>query len=190
MYIPAGMTEAEVTAALLKAADGVAALYTFGFHELEDAKQQAIADAIEKSLPKFDPTRGELVGFLATAMRHSLSNYKRKHYWRNEPPCRACADGRPDAHADGKPCAKHAEWIRRNTAKANLVHPLHIENLEDEPSLPDVAAEAAERNETDELIDAMLPADLREWYLRMKSNLPVPKNHKQAVLAALREILS
>lgn len=187
MFLPPGFTEAEVTAALLEAAEAVGGLYTFGYHELEDAKQEAMCAAIENSLPKFDATRGTLVAFLATAMRHSLSNYKRKHYWRNEPPCRGCADGR--THDDGRHCEPHLAWIRLNTAKANLVHPLDIENLEDEPTRPDTATAAAVNEETASLIDTFLPADLRSDYLRLKAGLKLSKERRQAVLDAVLEAL-
>lgn len=187
MYLPPGFTEAEVTAALMEAADAVGGLYTFGYHELEDAKQEAMCNAIENALPKFDATRGTLVAFLATHMRHRLSNYKRKHYWRNEPPCRGCADGR--THDDGRHCDAHLAWIRLNTSKANLVHPLDIENLEDEPTLPDAATASAIDEETQSLIDTFLPAALRADYLRLKAGVKIPKDRRQAVLDAVLEAL-
>lgn len=190
MLIPAGHSVDSVTAALQEAAKAVAHLYTFGYHEVEDAQQEAIMDAIEHALPKYRAERGELVAFLATHMRFRLSNYKRNHYWRNEPPCRGCADGRSDAHPDGKPCAKHLAWIRLNTAKANLVHPLDIENLENEPSLRDVAHEEAELDEAESLIDALLPAELRSDYLRMRAGVRVPKSRRLKVSAAIREALA
>lgn len=190
MLVPPGHTPESVTAALLEAARAVAHLYTFGYHEVEDAQQEAIADAIESALPKYRAERGELVAFLARHMRFRLSNYKRNHYWRNEPPCRGCADGRLDVHGDGRPCAKHLAWIRLNTAKANLVHPLDIENLENEPSLRDVAHEEAERDEAEGLIDALLPAELRADYLRLRAGVRLPKGRRNKVLAAVREALA
>lgn len=187
MFIPAGLTEAAVTAALLEAAQAVGHLYTFGYFEREDAEQHAVTDAIEFALPRYDPAKGELVAFLATHMRNRLSNHKRDHYWRNEPPCRRCADG---AFCGAKPCEPHLKWVRINTAKANLVHPLDIENLENEPALTDRAHFEAEAAETEASIDALLPVELRSDYLRLRAGLRLPKSRRLKVLAAVREALA
>ncbi len=89
MNIPKGMTEEEVLSSIDRVANGLAYKYRFGYHGLDDMKQEARMLAIE-GLDRYDSSRGKLETFLWTHVSNRLFNIKRNKYARPDKPCFDC----------------------------------------------------------------------------------------------------
>jgi DNA-directed RNA polymerase specialized sigma subunit len=165
MFIPPGHTEQEVLDIIEKVVDVVSSKFRFGYLDVEDIKQEGALMAIE-GMHKFDPNRGyTLDNFLYILVRNGLSNYKRKHYARND-----CEDN------------------PQNEVKKKIMNTVDIER-EDLPIEEMGVLGGIEHKELLQVIDNKLPMNLRADYLRMTHNVDVPKNKKFKVRQAVLEIL-
>ena len=88
MLIPINHTEAEVVAIIDRVAAKIARKFKFGYHDIDDMKQQARLFALE-CLPRYDLTR-PLENFVWTHVHNRLFNYKRDNYERPSCPCKTC----------------------------------------------------------------------------------------------------
>lgn len=162
--------------------------YVFASNALEDVAQQAYLFALE-ALPRFDPARSRLEAFLMSHVRNRFKNWKRDTYFRPDPPCKSCNDGRL-CGPDGKPCRAHTAWLRRNTAKASIAQPLDITKQVERVSEGEADLERRlSTKELESLIDSHLPPDLRAPYLRMRDGVSVPRHLRQQVQEAVLDIL-
>lgn len=199
MFIPAGMTEAQVLADIEKVIHEFASSYTFGYYELEDIQQEARMEAIN-ALPKYNPLDKDgnptrpLTNFLFIHVRNRILNLRRKKYKRTDPPCNICHNNRQNEHEDGKICRKYIVWKKRNSMKANLTRPLTLDGIseEGEPSIAvdDKVPNMANINELREMINEKLDPSLRSDYLRILAKEKIPKARRTAVEAAIKEIVS
>jgi DNA-directed RNA polymerase specialized sigma24 family protein len=196
---PEGLTEAEVVEAIGQAVDSIAHSFVFGYFDIGDIRQQGAVYALE-ALPRYDPRPGPdgrptrpLANFLYRHVRNRLLNLRRDKYRRTDPPCALCHQGRQAEHPGGEVCAAYRKWKKRNNTKANLARPGGFEGVKDEKEssmrVPDRTAQTAEVNEALARIDESLPPALRADYLRMRAKEPVPKNRREKVVAAVRDIL-
>ena len=189
IQIPPGYTEEQVLEAIEKAVAILAQSFVFGYYDLEDIKQQARLFGLQ-SLEKFDVSR-PLPNFVYTHIRNRLINLRRDKLRRNDPPCRDCHAGHPCNN--GSQCKHYIRWWALNSAKANLARPLHIEHFSEErerrTQLPSTCHVEAEISELSERIDRELSVELRSYYLRMKDGVPIPRNKRQEVLDAIKEIV-
>ena len=115
------------------------AKFRFGYHDLEDMKQEAYILALEVlSTDKYDKTRS-LATFLYVHIHNRLYNLKRKHYSRLTPPCARCPlsaftkcrqdntlaeipnGGYCSAFSELSSCSLYASWESRNNAKRSLM---------------------------------------------------------------------
>lgn len=199
MFIPAGMTEAQVLADIEKVIHEFADSYTFGYYELEDIQQEARMEAI-KALPKYDPMDKDgkptrpLANFLFAHVKNRILNLRRNKYKRTDPPCNLCHNNRQAEHTDGKICRKYIVWKKRNSTKANLTRPLTLDGIseEGEPSIAvdDKVPNSANINELRELINEKLDPAIRLDYLRILAKEKIPKTRREQVEAAIREIIN
>lgn len=188
LLVPKGMTEAQVLAAIDRAADLVAPKFRFGYYTLDDMKQQARIEGM-KGMETYDPSR-PLDNFLYVHIHNRLHNFKRDNYRRNDPPCMLCHDGRQHEHEDGLVCHKYATWEGRNSTKANLVSPFPLSPSDDESIVPPVSDDDPEYKELLERIDEKIPVDLRSTYLKMRAGArDIPKAKRLLVEQAVREVL-
>lgn len=165
MLIPEGYTEDEVIDIIDRIVNVVASKFRFGYLDVEDMKQQGTVIALE-GMGKFDPNRGyTLDNFLYILVRNGLSNYKRKHYARNEP-----------------------TTSKNNETKKRLIDTVDIEKeelpIEHTGHISDI-----EHKELLQILDSKLPIALRADYIRMLHKVDVPKNRKFKVRQAVLEIL-
>lgn len=191
MYLPPNKTEAEVLEAIEKAVRMLAPTFTFGYYDVDDISQEARIFGME-CLPKYDTTR-KLENFVFSHIRNRLINLLRNKLRRSDSPCKQCHRGEP-CQPDRMMCEKYMAWFERNAAKSHIMQPLGIDHISDEQerntkSDSTVVAEV-EHKEIIELIDTKLPIELRLIYLQMKDGISVPRNKKQLVLDAIREILN
>ena len=86
--IPNGMTEKQVIQIINNIANRLAGKFKFGYHDLEDMKQQARLFAWE-GMENYDGIR-PLENFLWTHVRNRLYNFKRNNFGRPDKPCDSC----------------------------------------------------------------------------------------------------
>lgn len=200
MKVPDGLTEAYVLSKLEHAVGLLSHSFVFGCFDLEDIKQEARTEGWRK-LPRYEPggflPDGEpvnkLENFYYTVVRNFLLNFQRKHYRRNDPPCMLCHRGRQSEHLDGRVCEAYRAWRKRNDTKANLQHPLGLDQVADEGEARMRAESRVEGEarlaEAEARLDAALAPDLRSDYLRLRAGERLPKGRKRVVLEACRTIL-
>lgn len=193
-FIPDGMDEVGVLNAIEKAVANVAIAYRFGYHEVEDIKQEGRVLALEVLMTNKYDGRKPLENFLFRHVKNRLSNYKRKHYKRNDPPCTIChlaaLDGLSSscskAIAEGqRSCRTYSSWYLRNKRKQNLMNLLNINEL----GIDFESASHSEFNDLLEEADAQLTSQDRKTLLRLQGGEAVPKNKREKLRVALMNIL-
>jgi hypothetical protein len=154
--------------------------FKFGYHDIDDMKQQAAIFAIE-GLEKYDNSR-PLENFLWTHVRNRLFNYKRNNYQRPDKPCFNCPLYDPNfknsnnqclEFSDKNNCEPYAAWSNRNENKKNIMKPSYIDyDIEQKHSLEHLV----QNNEILNFLDENIHSDYREYYLRLKHGEKLNKN--------------
>lgn len=201
MRLPEGVTERYFLEATERVLSLLASKFRFGYHELDDIKQQGMLFAIKvMAANKYDVSR-PLENFLYTHLRNQFINYKRDNYIRNEPPCLGCIFYDPKrtksadqcaAFASKTECTKLIEWNRRNATKRNIMQPIDFDSVMEcglTRKHDDVLLEM-ESEELERRIDDELPLDMRADYLRLRAGEPVSKARKLTIRNAIAEILA
>lgn len=180
-----GVCEKEFLEALENITKRLAIKFKFGYHEIDDMKQQAAIFAIE-GLQNYDKGR-PLENFLWTHVRNRLFNYKRNNYQRPDKPCQSCeffdkhyakSDNQCTQHKDKLNCELYASWFNRNDAKKNIMQPQYIsENQNITSSLTkDSFLQNLENKEIIGFLDDNVESQFREAYLKLKHGAKVPKS--------------
>ena len=156
--------------------------FKFGYHEIEDMKQQISVFAIE-GLQNYDYKR-PLENFLWTHVRNRLFNFKRDNYQRPDKPCRTCPFydkhcGNPDTDCkkfDNKlDCSLYKAWYVRNSSKKNLMYLNTIEELKESLSNNKIDYSKLEDQESIDILEKELIGEHREIYLKIKMGIKVSK---------------
>ena len=171
--------------------------FKFGYHEIEDMKQQISVFAIE-GLQNYDYDR-PLENFLWTHVRNRLFNYKRDNYQRPDKPCNSCpmydkfcGDTENDClkYKKKSDCSMYQLWHIRNNAKKNLMYLNSIDEIKE--YLPNIIS--AQSNEEDrELIlflEEELIEDHRKIFLKLKSGSKVYKHEIDKLAHKIKEMLN
>jgi DNA-directed RNA polymerase specialized sigma24 family protein len=155
--------------------------FKFGYHDIDDMKQQAAIFALE-GLKKYDYSR-PLENFLWTHVRNRLFNYKRDNYQRPDKPCLTCPLYRPNngqsdcmQFSDKLNCYAYKSWYSRNNNKKNIMTPQYIENND-----PEHMYNFVNNISNKEIIDYLeknLPSKYRETYLKLKYGTKISKNER------------
>jgi DNA-directed RNA polymerase specialized sigma24 family protein len=192
------VSETDFLTAAQHVAGVLAAKFRFGPHDADDVRQMVFVFALE-ALPKFDPSRGKLEGYLYRNCRNRLSNARRDLLGcRTDAPCRVCyeaATGTGDGHPEGTVCEKaeqFKEWWSRRQTRAKLSSPLGMESAPEEArvSVSTVESDVAAK-ELRELIDVRLPLEFRADYLRMLADrCSVPLARRRVIQAEVAAILA
>lgn len=192
------MTEEEVLAVINNIANRLAYKFKFGYHDIEDMKQQARLEAW-KGLASYDNKR-PLENFLWTHVRNRLFNLKRDKYQRPDKPCLHCPFAAYLADTDecGKyldkmDCELYEGWQNRNSAKRNIMSPIGISNVQDEEEesmkrhydLDSVMA----RKEIIDIIEQHISVKLRRDYLTMKFGGKLSKQKRERLKEAIEVLL-
>jgi DNA-directed RNA polymerase specialized sigma24 family protein len=186
--IPSNYTEAEVIDIINNVANRLASKFRFGYHSVEDIKQQARLFAWE-GLDGYDGIR-PLENFLWTHVRNRLYNYKRNNYERPDKPCLNCKfykDQTCQEFTDTSECSLFTGWLTRNTAKKNLMTTIDISLVRTETE--STSNEVSSDNEIFNLVDNNVPSELREDWLRLVYNLRLSKNRKDKLVIEIYKIL-
>ena len=192
--IPQGMSESQLIQIINNIANRLAGKFKFGYHDLEDMKQQARLFAWE-GLEHYDGVR-PLENFLWTHVRNRLYNFKRNNFGRPDKPCDSCpffdktffnAKGYGcKAYDDHEECDLYAGWLSRNTAKRNI---MNTAQLDLELKGADAIVDLIDQKQIYNLIDNAIPVQHREDWLRFVNNLKLPKVRREAIVEVILQIL-
>lgn len=170
--------------------------FKFGYHEIEDMKQQATIFAIE-GMKNYDTSR-PLENFLWTHVRNRLFNYKRDNYQRPNKPCLTCpffdkeylkSSNQCTKYSDVAECSLLAGWEKKNTTKKNLLKPVDIDLIKDKAKTPDFNADSLKDKETLQYIDQHLSIKLRPVYLNFLAGQKVPKKDYLNLIQSIQKII-
>ncbi len=175
--------EDEVLSTIDRVANRLAYKFLFGYHDVEDIKQQARLFAWE-GLSSYDGIR-KLENFLWTHVKNRLCNYKRDNYERPDNPCLKC-EGCP--YDDRDECDKLRSWTKRNTPKKNLMSTTELSEDSSVGHNPNIIS-TLQTHEMDYLINLHLPIRFRQDYLRLKLGLRLIKIKRLRVQEEIRKIV-
>ena len=188
------MTEEQVLQTINNIANRLAAKFKFGYHELEDMRQQARLFAWE-GLKNYDGVR-PLENFLWTHVRNRLYNFKRNNFGRPDKPCDICPFYDRNfinfkgygckAYDNHEECDLYMGWVSRNAAKRNIMNTAKLElDVQAENSVEEII----DRKHIYELVDSSLPVQYREDWIRLTNNLKLPKARKEIIVEVVLNIL-
>jgi hypothetical protein len=187
------VTESEFLTVLDNISKRLVHKFKFGYHDIDDMKQQAAIFALE-GLEKYDHSR-PLENFLWTHVRNRLFNYKRNNYQRPDKPCLNCPLYDPDYKTSINQCSKYnnkqncelyASWSNRNENKKNIMKPGYIDyDIPHKGSLDLLV----QNNEMISFLDENIHADYREHYLRLKHGERVTKNKVLKLQKHIQELM-
>ena len=183
MRIPYGLTESQVIKVINKVANILAPSFAFGYHTIEDVKQEAFVAAMS-GLEKYDWSKNadkvkcceeRLARFLSVHIRNRLLNFKRKHYFRYEKP---------------KFEAQVEDWEKNNQSRRNLMHFWDLSDVPDK-DLGDGTdfEEDYDNKEWFEHIESSMDGAIRNDFRRMLAGVFLTDLRKEAVQAAVTKIL-
>ena len=174
--------------------------FKFGYHEIEDMKQQISIFALE-GLQNYDHKR-PLENFLWTHVRNRLFNYKRDNYQRPDKPCLSCPLYDPHLaksysgctkYNDKNDCSEYVHWHSRNSTKKNLMHLSTIDELKDYGSAfttqEDSLFSQISNGEIVNKIEENLSGENRVTYLKLKNGGKVSKSDSEKLIAHIKNIL-
>jgi hypothetical protein len=135
--------------------------FKFGYHDIDDMKQQITLFALE-GIKNYDHKR-PLENFLWTHVRNRLFNYKRDNYQRPNKPCLTCPLYDPNLKQSTSGCSQfsnkndcelYSKWSDRNNAKKNLAHFAPIEEVKDYGNLfHDITSDSSSSIAAQEIIN-------------------------------------
>jgi DNA-directed RNA polymerase specialized sigma24 family protein len=172
--------------------------FKFGYHEIEDMKQQISIFALE-GLKNYDHKR-PLENFLWTHVRNRLFNFKRDNYQRPDKPCNTCPFFDPHLKESLNGCSKYTDitqcemynsWYIRNINKKNLMHLNTIEEIKEYlPNNKYNHQDKVSNNEIINKIEENLNGEYRQTYIKLKNGTKVSKNDVEKLAIKIREILN
>lgn len=172
--------------------------FKFGYHEIEDMKQQISIFAIE-GLKNYDHKR-PLENFLWTHVRNRLFNYKRDNYQRPDKPCLTCPLYDPNKlrsssgcldYANKNDCDLYSKWSVRNSSKKNLMYWSTIEEIKDYSNAFSDESKILDINDQEilNILDEQLNGEHRVIYLKLRGGSKVNKADMDKLVAKIKSIL-
>lgn len=190
------ISESELLTVIDNISKKLAYKFKFGYHDIEDMKQQISIFAIE-GLKNYDYKR-PLENFLWTHVRNRLFNYKRDNYRRPDKPCYSCPlfDSKNSLctkYSNKNDCDLYYTWSQRNDNKKNLMHLTTIDEIKNYGSVfssdDDSFFNFISNKEIIDIIENNLIDHNRMTYLRLKSGAKVSKAEKEELLEIIQQIL-
>lgn len=166
--------------------------FKFGYHDIDDMKQQISIFALE-GLKNYDHKR-PLENFLWTHVRNRLFNYKRDNYQRPDKPCYTCPlydkiSTQCTKFSNKNDCELYSSWDIRNGNKKRLMHLTTIDEIKDYGNVFHDASSLIENQEIIKLLDEQLNGDIRIIYLKLKSGNKINKADQLKLINKIKEIL-
>lgn len=174
--------------------------FKFGYHSVDDMKQQAAIFALE-GLKKYDNSR-PLENFLWTHVRNRLFNYKRDNYQRPDKPCLSCifydqhcqkSTNQCAEYKNKNDCEEYDAWYQRNNSKKNIMKPVAMDETNDPSSLQNKNSSMLDivaNEQLIEILDKNIPAQYRESYLKLKHGDKIYKADLIKLTKIIKTILS
>lgn len=191
------ISEAELLSTIDTISKKLAYKFKFGYHELEDMKQQISIFALE-GLQNYDYQR-PLENFLWTHVRNRLFNFKRDNYQRPDKPCNSCPFYRPNnidypstcsKFTDTTECQEFSTWTNRNNSKKNLMYLNTVEDIKEYlVNYNYDHVENVSNNEILEIIEQELYGDARKVYLKLKMGIKITKPETLVLINEIKEII-
>jgi len=188
------MTEEQVLQIINNITNRLAGKFKFGYHEIEDMKQQAKMFAWE-GLKNYDGVR-PLENFLWTHVRNRLYNFKRNNFGRPDKPCDTCPFFDPTfsnrrgygcrEYDDHEECDLYAGWTRRNMTKKNI---MNTTSLDMDVNTTRSIEESTDMKDIFQLVDGLIPVPYREDWIRFVNNLRLPKPRREEIRELILQIL-
>lgn len=166
--------------------------FKFGYHDIEDMKQQISIFAIE-GLKNYDHKR-PLENFLWTHVRNRLFNYKRDNYQRPDKPCLTCplydkVSSNCTKYGNKLDCDLYNSWYNRNNHKKNLMHLTTIDELKDYSNIFLGYENNIDNKEIFKILDQNLIGEHRAIYLKILGGNKVNKIETDKLIDKIKEIL-
>jgi len=166
--------------------------FKFGYHDIEDMRQQISIFAIE-GLENYDHIR-PLENFLWTHVRNRLFNYKRDNYQRPDKPCYTCPlynkkTTECNKYSNKNDCELFYSWSKRNENKKNLMHFSAVDEVKDYGNLFLDTSFSIDNKEIINLLEEKLIGEYRSIYLKLKNGSKVSKGDRNKLLEKAQEIL-
>lgn len=166
--------------------------FKFGYHDLDDMKQQISIFALE-GLKNYDHKR-PLENFLWTHVRNRLFNYKRDNYQRPDKPCYSCPLYDKIAtdctkYSNKQDCELYSSWDARNGNKKRLMHLTTIDEIKNYGNIFLDSSDQHENQEIFDLLDEHLNGDMRNLYLKVKNGGKINKSDQLKLVTRIKEIL-
>lgn len=170
--------------------------FKFGYHDIEDMKQQISIFALE-GLENYDHKR-PLENFLWTHVRNRLFNYKRDNYRRPDKPCYSCPlfDAKSSLctkYGDKNECDLYYNWSQRNDNKKNLMHLTTIDEIKNYGNVfssnDDEFLDFISNKEIIDLIENNLIDDERMIYLKLKNGSRITTVEKTKLLQKIKDLI-
>jgi DNA-directed RNA polymerase specialized sigma24 family protein len=171
--------------------------FRFGYHDIEDMKQQAYIFALQ-GLENYDTSK-PLENFLWTHIRNRLFNFKRDKYQRPDKPCNSCEYYDPNNIKSTSQCSQFScktncslynSWYTKNTYKKNLMQINHTDNTETIATRENDFINSIQNQEILSKIDPHIKVDLRKYYLMVIYGQKIPKKYNSLLLQHIKEILN
>ena len=170
--------------------------FKFGYHDVDDMKQQAAIFALE-GLEKYDGVR-PLENFLWTHVRNRLFNFKRNNYQRPDMPCKSCplydeffknSANQCTKYVNKADCKEFRSWNERNETKKNIMQLNHIpdNSIVNDESL---SLSFIEDKEILEYIEANISKEHREYYLKLKHGTRIGKKFLDKLKKHIGDLLN
>lgn len=170
--------------------------FRFGYHDIDDMKQQAAIFAME-GLEKFDNKR-PLENFLWTHVRNRLFNYKRNNYQRPDKPCLTCpfydmlykdSANQCSKYKNKDDCELFFSWSQRNNSKKNIMTFQSIDSVVEKEDVKD-PFDITQNKEIIDYLDAnIVKPEFRESYLKLKNGLKLNKPLLEKLKAHILELM-
>jgi DNA-directed RNA polymerase specialized sigma24 family protein len=198
--LPHNISEQEFLTVLDNISKRLAYKFKFGYHSFDDMKQQAAIFALE-GLEKYDNKR-PLENFLWTHVRNRLFNYKRDNYQRPDKPCLNCifydehckkSTNQCSEYANKDDCEEFNAWYQRNISKKNIMKPVGMDDVTESSSIHHSSSNILDivaNEQIIKLLDANIPAQYRETYLKLKHGDKVYKTDMVKLIKIIKTILS
>jgi len=167
--------------------------FKFGYHDVEDMKQQISIFAIE-GLKNYDNKR-PLENFLWTHVRNRLFNYKRDNYQRPDKPCYTCPFFKFNEciqYTNKDDCELYANFLRKNTAKKNLMYLTTIDEIKNYSIIFSNKTNSTSSIEDQEIIDLIeqhITGEERVIYIKLKHGNKINKSDMSKLISKLQEII-
>lgn len=166
--------------------------FKFGYHDIEDMKQQISIFALE-GLKNYDHKR-PLENFLWTHVRNRLFNYKRDNYQRPDKPCYTCPlydkiSKSCTKYSDKNECELYYSWSERNSNKKRLMHLTTIDEIKNYGNIFADSLTSYENKEIIQILDEQLSGEIRLIYLKLKGGDKINKQDQIKLYAKIKEVL-